>query len=132
MRTHFSGNLGYGVAVVGQAHDNAIYNSSIGLGFATPTIPNQTGGVYLGPGTSNTTLGGTGILACQINTNIGPGLVIDSSTGNSVVNNQIEDNTTYGLFGTGTCTGTAVTNNTITGNATNVDISGATGITVTP
>jgi hypothetical protein len=137
MRTHFSGNVGYGVAVVGQAHDNTIYNSNIGLGFAQPgftdpTIPNQTGGVYLGPGTSNTTLGGTGILACRVNTNIGAGLVIDSSTGNSVVNNQIEDNTTYGLFGTGTCTGTNVTNNTITGNATNVDISGATGITVTP
>jgi hypothetical protein len=136
-RTHFSGNLGYGIAIVDAAHDNVIYNSNVGLGHAQPgsvdvVVPNQLGGIYLGAGTSATTIGGAGLLKNYISSNNGAGLSIVNSTLNTVTNNDITNNTTYGLYGTGTCTGTAVTGNTITGNGTNVDISGATGIIVTP
>lgn len=139
-RTHFSGNAGYGVAILEGAHDNRIYNSNVGLGhaapgFTDPTIPNQLGGVYLGPGTSGTTIGGAGLLKNYISTNVGAGLAIVSATQNSIPANEINNNTTYGLYGTGVCTGTtySTSGNTISGNGTaNVDITGATGITAVP
>ncbi|HEY8903887.1 MAG TPA: right-handed parallel beta-helix repeat-containing protein [Chthoniobacterales bacterium] len=143
MRTHFAGNMGYGVAIVGQAHDNFIYNSNIGVGFSftnntpDPAIPNQSGGIYLGAGTSNTTIGGTNpIQQNDISSNIGAGLTIVSSTGNAVTDNQILENSQFGVFATGACDGTSITTNTISGNgsssADDVNISGATGITYTP
>jgi hypothetical protein len=137
-RTHFSGNKGYGVAVMDGAHDNAIYNSDIGIGHLVsegthPAIPNALGGIYLGTGTSATTIGGSGLYANEIDANTGPGLAIIASTANLIDNNNILDNGTYGLYATGACDGSAATGNTITGNATaDVDISTATGITVTP
>jgi parallel beta-helix repeat protein len=143
MRTHFAGNLGYGVAVVGQAHDNFIYNSSIGVGFSftndtpDPAIPNQSGGIYLGAGTSNTTIGGTDpILQDNISSNVGAGIYINTSTGNLITGDHILQNSQFGIFATGACDGTNISSNTISGNgsssADDVDISGATGITYTP
>jgi parallel beta-helix repeat protein len=143
MRTHFAGNMGYGVAVIGQAHDNFIYNSSIGVGFSftndtpQPAIPNQSGGIYLGPGTSNTTIGGTNpILQDNISSNIGAGISIDTSTGNLITGDQILQNSQFGIFATGACDGTNISSNTISGNGSSssddVNISGATGITYTP
>jgi hypothetical protein len=137
-RTHFSGNMGYGVVVAEGAHDNAIYNSDIGIGHIIsegthPAIPNQLGGIYLGAGTSATTIGGSGLYANEIDANNGPGIAIISSTANIIDNNNILQNLTYGLYATGACTGSAATGNTITGNGTaDVEISTATGITVTP
>lgn len=140
-RTHFSGNDGYGIAVMDHAHDNFIFNSNVGLGFALtggrdPSIPNTTGGIYLGDGTSGTTIGGSkAILANRINTNPG-GLIISGSARNSVIGNEIQQNTEFGIYATGACTGTAITGNAITGNghaaSDNVDIGGASGITFTP
>ncbi len=141
-RTHFSGNVGYGVAVIDQAHDNFIFNSNVGTGHiftsgSEQSIPNQTGGIYLGPGTSGTTIGGTRtILANRINTNTGGGLIIEGSARNSVINNVIQLNTQFGIFATGACAGTTITGNTTTGNGSsagdNVDIAGASGISFTP
>ena len=137
-RTHFSGNLGYGVAVIDHAHDNFIYNSNIGIGHIivdqlTPAIPNQLGGIYLGSGTSATTIGGNGLLKNRIGTNNGAGLAIIASTQNTITGNDLNDNTTYGIYATGACSGTTLTGNTTTGNHTgNVDISGASGITTSP
>ncbi|MDD5200327.1 MAG: right-handed parallel beta-helix repeat-containing protein [Terrimicrobiaceae bacterium] len=141
-RTHFSGNAGYGIAVMDQAHDNAIFNSNVGLGFALtdglePTIPNQTGGIFLDSGTSGTTIGGvSAILRNKISTNTGGGLILSSSARNSVLDNAILKNTAFGLFATGPCNGTVVQGNTITGNgnapADNVDISQASGMSFTP
>jgi parallel beta-helix repeat protein len=136
-RTHFSGNSGYGVAIIDGAHDNNIYNSNIGIGhvqpgFPDPTIPNQLGGVYLGAGTSGTTIGGSGLYKNYISVNNGAGLAIISSTLNTIPGNEIKNNATYGVFATGPCTGTTISGNTITGNTPDVDISGATGITYTP
>jgi parallel beta-helix repeat protein len=141
-RTHFSGNTGYGIAVMDRAHDNFIFNSNVGLGFALtdgndPTIPNKSGGIFLDNGTSGTTIGGTkDIYANRINTNAGGGLVIMGSTKNSVINNELQDNTEFGIYATGACNGTSITGNTITGNGSssgdNVDISDASGISFTP
>jgi hypothetical protein len=130
--------MGYGVAVMDGAHDNAIYNSDIGIGHLVsegthPAIPNALGGIYLGTGTSATTIGGSGLYANEIDANTGPGLAIIASKANLIDNNNILDNGTYGLYATGACDGSAATGNTITGNATaDVETSTATGITVTP
>ncbi len=141
-RTHFSGNVGYGVAVIDHAHDNFIFNSNIGTGHIftsgpEQSIPNQAGGIYLGPGTRGTTIGGTRtILGNRINTNTGGGLIIESSAKNTILGNDIEKNTEFGIYATGACNGSAITGNTITGNGSsssdNVDISGASGISFTP
>lgn len=140
-RTHFAGNVRYGVEIVDQAYDNVIYNSNIGLGFALsdglePAIPNQLGGVYLGPGTSGTTIGGDGLLANKISRNVGAGLTLASSTTNTVLNNRIQNNTAFGVFATGACTGTTLTDNTVTGNGADpgddLELSASTGITVSP
>lgn len=137
-RTHFSGNLGYGVAILEGAHDNAIYNSNVGIGHILsdgghPAIPNQLGGIYLGPGTSTTTIGGSGLYGNQIDANHGPGLSLVASKANLIDGNDIVGNSTYGLYATGACDGSAATANTISGNTTaNVETSTATGLTITP
>ncbi len=141
-RTHLSGNVGYGIAITGEAYDNVVFNSNVGLGFAVtdglePTIPNQTGGIYLGPGTSGTTIGGNDLIfRNKLSTNSGGGLTIDTSRENLVLGNEINDNTAFGLFATGPCNGTIISGNTITGNGTmpsdNVDVSTATGLVFVP
>ena len=59
-RVHLSGNLRYGLEIQGRARNNRIVNSTIGGGFMpNDAIPNALGGIYLGAGTSGTTVGGT-------------------------------------------------------------------------
>lgn len=141
-RTHFSGNRGYGVAITGRAHNNTIVNSNIGLGLALsdgfePSIPNRTGGIYLGKGTSKTTIGGEGLLLRnKINTNRGVGLYIDSSIQNEIVNNLILNNRESGVFATGQCDFTSLRGNAVFGNGFlgvfNYNISFASGIFLFP
>ena len=48
-----SNNKGYGIAILGSAHDNDIFNSYIGTNYlGTGDLGNQLGGIYIGPGTS--------------------------------------------------------------------------------
>ncbi len=142
IRNHLSGNLGYGIAVVDQAYNNAIVSNRVGLGDTAtdgknPVISNQLGGIFLGQGTSGTTIGGTtDPYRNLINSNVGGGLTLLTTTGNSIVGNQIQSNTAFGIFADGDCSGTAITGNSVTSNGTNpadnVDIIGASGITFTP
>jgi parallel beta-helix repeat protein len=132
-----SGNLRYGIAVMDRAYNNSIFHTKVGLGALNVSIPNLSGGILLGAGTSGTTIGGpTGPLQTVIQSNNGPGLFINSSTKNLVVGNSIKLNGLVGVYAVGTCTGTVVKNNVVqsngAGGTVNVVTSGATGIVVTP
>lgn len=130
----FSGNGKYGLEITEGAYNNTVVHTNVGIGTGqTGAIPNQQGGIYLGEGTSGTTIGGKDIsLQNTIEFNVGNGLTIDSSVQNTVMNNTINSNDT-GIFATGTCSGTTIKLNTIQDNTTtDVDISGATGITYKP
>jgi trimeric autotransporter adhesin len=133
-----SGNRKYGIAVMDRAANNSIFHTAIGRGAALtppyPVIPNFSGGILLGPGTSGTTIGGPTIpLQTVMQNNIGPGLYINSSTKNLVSNNSITLNSVAGIFAVGVCTGTVLTGNTVQNNGAsgtvNTSITSATGVT---
>ena len=129
-----SGNVGYGIAVLDSAYGNNIINTNVGIGVGTTgAVPNQEGGIYLGAGTSGTTIGGLNpLIADKIEFNGGDGLTILSSLNNAVAGNTINSNVT-GIYATGACTGTIINGNTVLANTNvNLDISTATGITFTP
>ena len=68
--------------------------------------------------------------------NRGPGLYINNSTKNLVLNNSITLNRLVGVYAVGVCTGTLLKGNTVLDNpppngTTNIVISG-TGVTVLP
>ena len=136
-----SGNKKYGIAVVDRAYDNTIFHSTIGLGAgrsgAMPKIPNESGGILLGIGSSGTTIGGRAApLMNVIQSNTEAGLYIYYSKRNAVLNNSIEDNSLVGVYAAGVCNGTLISGNTILNNGSNgsnnVDIANATGITFKP
>ncbi|MFM8494065.1 MAG: beta strand repeat-containing protein, partial [Planctomycetia bacterium] len=161
-KVHLSGNLRYGLEIIGNARNNRIINSVIGGGFeAFSSIPNTLGGIYVGPRTIGTIIGGTNPLeANRVLTNGGAGITISGSYGTVVLGNEIRSNagtgillaaaraatigvvgagntivanTGYGLFASGNCFRTRVVRNTIVDNTLgNVDISSATGITYVP
>jgi len=60
---HVGSNRGYGIVFEGNAHDNFVFDSRVGIGSGATVetavpLPNGRGGIYLGPGTSNITIGG--------------------------------------------------------------------------
>ncbi len=133
---HMSGNVGYGIAIIDNAFDNFIYGSFVGLGAGLnpQAIPNGFGGILLGAGTRGTKIGGhEAAFQNTIQGNTGAGLDIESSTDNEIVKNLITLNTAVGLFATGVCDRTFVTDNTIVNNGpggtNNINIANATGIT---
>jgi hypothetical protein len=132
-----SGNLKYGIAVMDRAYNNSIFHTKIGVGALNVAVPNLAGGIMLGLGTTGTTIGGpSGPLQAVIQDNNGPGLFINNSTKNLVSNNSITLNSLVGVYAVGVCTGTLLKSNTIqtngTGGTTNLVVSGASGIVVTP
>jgi parallel beta-helix repeat protein len=114
----------------------------IGLGTSItgnfPSIPNLSGGILLGAGTSGTTIGGNAApLQNLIQRNGNAGLFISGSTNNAVLQNNIQFNGVVGIYAVGACTGTVIEGNTVLNNPppngmTNVVISGATGISFAP
>jgi trimeric autotransporter adhesin len=132
-----SGNKKYGIAVMDRAYNNTIFHSMIGLGTSIsgnfPWIPNLSGGILLGMGTSGTTIGGAGPLQNLIQRNNDAGLSIYNSTKNTVLNNNVQFNGAVGIYAVGVCTGTSIKSNTVLNNPppagmTNVVITNATGI----
>ncbi|WP_422929226.1 beta strand repeat-containing protein [Singulisphaera sp. PoT] len=116
-----SANGGYGIRVVGSARNNQVVNTFIGTSAkATKNLANHLGGIYLGRGTSGTTIGGTDPNdRNDILFNDGNGVTIASSTGNVLLGNNIGSNTGSGVFvqaGRGTVIGSATAGNSITGN----------------
>jgi parallel beta-helix repeat protein len=98
-KVHLSGNLGYGLEITGKARNNRVFNAVIGAGFQAPNpIPNALGGIFIGPGTSGTVIGGTQpFLANRVLTNGGAGITISGSAGNLVVGNEIRGNAGSGI-----------------------------------
>ncbi len=94
-----SSNLGYGIAVIGRAHDNQIANANIGSGdFGITALGNALGGIYLGSGTSGTTIGSTNpALVAQVKDNLGAGIAIVGSSRNVILGSTIFNNAT-GIF----------------------------------
>lgn len=94
-----SANRGYGIHVVGSAHDNVIFHTDIGTkGQGTGDLGNGLGGIDIGPGTSRITVGGA-TLALQnlISFSGGPGISIHSSRGDAVLGNDIRGNAGDGV-----------------------------------
>lgn len=121
-RNTFSGNLQYGIAFEGNAHGNFIYNSFIGdAGERVDTgVGNGMGGILLGPGTFNNTIGAdpsinTNYLTA-IGFNFGSGISLNSSVSNTIAFCHIIENAAYGIIAYGDCSGTILSNNIITGN----------------
>ncbi|MEW4566386.1 right-handed parallel beta-helix repeat-containing protein [Tautonia sp. JC769] len=134
-RMTISGNLVYGIEVVGRARGNRIFNAAIGTDVqGNEPIGNGLGGVLLGPGTSGTVLGGEAEpFRTVIRSNAGNGVTILGSRRNAVIGNAIEENGGIGLFAAGDVLGTVVEGNAIAGNEEgDVDVSDARGIIVLP
>jgi parallel beta-helix repeat protein len=136
----------YGIEVSGTAHKNLIVHSYIGTGyFGNENLGNTLGGIYLGAGTSATTIGGKGLPFRNkiVNSQAGNGITIRSSNNNVVMENDIRgnqcgiwlsasrdniigtpeignaitDNGQYGVYVTGKVVGTRVQGNVISTNA---------------
>ena len=88
----FSGNVGYGVAIVDQAHDNQLFNTFVGTGvFGAEALPNHQGGVLLGGSANNNLIGSASMNPANLisgNTGIGLTLTMGTSS-NKVVNNYV-------------------------------------------
>jgi len=99
-KVHLSGNLRYGVEVTGKARNNQIFNSVIGGAFeAFNPIPNTLGGIFVGPGTSGTIIGGTQpFMANRVLANGGAGITISGSNGNRLMGNEIRGNVGGGII----------------------------------
>jgi hypothetical protein len=124
-----AGNVGYGISVIDSARDNSIYHASVGNGFSNLPLPNNEGGIYLGAGTSGTSIGGKkDVLAVRIvNSANGDGLTIMSSQRN-IVQTTLISNNLIGVYAEGNCAGTFIFTNGVAGNVTNFATNAATGI----
>jgi trimeric autotransporter adhesin len=130
-----SSNDGNGIAVIGSAHDNLVFNTFIGTDFAgVHSLPNMLDGIYLGPGTSSTTIGGSSPSApTKVFSSLGNGVTIRSSRGNMIVGAQIASNQGYGLYASGLCDGTVVRDDVIVVNVKgNVNLTNSRGMVYAP
>lgn len=121
-RNTISANLGYGIAIEGNANGNIIYHSWIGTDGVgrNADISNRSGGIFLGAGTYNNTIGGDpGInpyFETTINYNAGSGISINSSTDNLIESCSILSNSAYGIIAYGDCSGTLIESNNVSNN----------------
>ena len=105
---------------MGSAHDNFVFNTFIGTDFkGLGSLPNKLDGIYLGPGTSSTTIGGSSPnLQTKIFNSGGNGVVIQSSRRNQVLGDEIAFNLGYGVtMPLALCSGSVVQANAIHANA---------------
>jgi parallel beta-helix repeat protein len=92
----FSGNLGYGVAIVDGAHDNQVLNSFVGLDVAgLAALSNQQGGIYVGAYAAHNLIGGSSSDTKEpkkntISGNVGDGVTLGKgSSYTAVIDNWI-------------------------------------------
>ncbi len=119
-QTTVSANNRYGIQVTGAAHDNTIFNTYVGssAGDRKP-LGNRLDGIYLGHGTSGTTIGGTGNAQDRIVDNYGHGIVVQGSRNNLILSSEIATNALGGLDISGNVSGSKVQNNNIHNNSGN-------------
>jgi len=129
-KVHLSGNLRYGLEITGKARNNRVFNSVIGAGFeAFNPIPNALGGIFVGPGTSGTVIGGAQpFMANRVLTNGGAGITLSGSSGNRFVGNEIRGNVGSGIViagGLSNTIGAIGLGNAIVSNGSNgIEVSG--------
>jgi hypothetical protein len=88
----FSGNAGYGVAIMGRAHNNRVFTSFIGTRLlGLKSLANQRGGVLIGGTAHANTIGGAAPTpASLISGNTGNGVTLRAhARDNRVINNYI-------------------------------------------
>ena len=124
----FSGNKGYGIAIVGQAYANQIFNTYIGTAVLGVTaMPNQLGGIYVGGSATNNVIGGAPNqnqpARNLISGNGGYGVTLDAGTSSiSVIGNIIGLNPLEGPLPNAIgpiYVNPASTSDTVAGNLTN-------------
>ncbi|MDR3633174.1 MAG: right-handed parallel beta-helix repeat-containing protein [Isosphaeraceae bacterium] len=156
-----SSNDQYGIAIVGSAHDNDVFHTYVGTSaLGVQNLGNTLGGIYLGAGTSSNTIGGAfdPLQNKILNSTDGPGVLMQSSSNNVLLQNQIQNNAKGGivvlggrknqigsaeapniidkngqdgLYVSGVVTGTQVLGNTISGSTGNgVTLNSAQGVTI--
>jgi len=106
---HVGANKGFGIVFQDSAHDNTVFNTRVGLGVGTTIdtayrLPNAAGGIFVGPGTANITVGGVPDLtkplvryADEIVGNKGNGLTVVASHNFTLLGCTISGNTASGL-----------------------------------
>ena len=92
----FSGNLGYGIAIVHGAHDNQVFNNFVGVNVAgLAALSNQLGGVYVGAYAAHNVIGGSSSDSKKpkknlISGNVGDGVTLGKgSSYTAVIDNWI-------------------------------------------
>ena len=88
----FSGNAGYGLAIIGEAHKNHVFGSFIGTKLGgMRALGNQAGGILLGGTAYRNSIGNVSSKPSNlISGNTGNGLTLRTGTrGNKVINNYI-------------------------------------------
>jgi hypothetical protein len=92
----FSGNLGYGLAIVDGAHDNQVLNSFVGVDVAgLAALSNQRGGIYVGAYAAHNVIGGSSSDSTKpeknlISGNVGDGVTLaKGSSYTAVIDNWI-------------------------------------------
>ncbi len=128
---HVGGNKGFGIVFQGKAHDVRVYNTRVGVGVGLTLesaypIPNAAGGVFVGPGTSNITIGGEPDLtkplvrySNQIGRNYGNGLTITTARNTTVLATTVFANAASGVLlinSPGTVFGSATAPNIVSRN----------------
>jgi hypothetical protein len=95
-RNAIGGNLGNGIAVIGKAKNTTINHSYIGTDImGVEGVGNLLAGVYLGSGTSGTTIGSTDFdLKTLVSGNYGDGIEIDGSKSNKIIGSYIGTDST--------------------------------------
>lgn len=95
-RNAIGGNLGNGVAILGSAKNTVVNHSYIGTDISGQVgVGNSLSGVYIGAGTSGTTVGSTEFsLQTLISDNGGDGVEMQSTSGNTVIGCYIGTDTT--------------------------------------
>jgi parallel beta-helix repeat protein len=92
----FSGNDGYGIALLDQASDNTVFNSYVGLGdFGVGALGNSEGGVYVGDTATGNTFAGS--LPDVVSANDGNGFTLGNETSDTTITGDIIG---YGANGT--------------------------------
>jgi len=106
---HVGSNKGFGIVIQDSAHDIFVFNTRVGLGVGTTIdtaykLPNAAGGIFVGPGTANITIGGIPDVtkpliryADEIVGNKGNGLTVVSSKNLVLLGCTISGNTASGV-----------------------------------
>ena len=120
----FSGNVGYGLAIVGKAHDNQVFSSFIGTEIGgMKSLGNQEGGILIGGSAYRNSIGDASSNPSNlVSGNTGNGVTLRTGThNNQVINNYIGlDRIGQYLRNTGPAVVNRGRRNTIRGNSPGV------------